>query len=110
MCFRNIKESVYIDLWCIIAETSTKYIRNTEINGEDNFKVMISVLAFPVYLDEMTQVGIILNCFLLVLYFYLLKTAFYILIDSNESINNSVEIYVQRSRIAFGFGNYNETK
>ncbi|KYQ52784.1 Telomere-associated protein RIF1, partial [Trachymyrmex zeteki] len=52
---KNIKESVYIDLWCIIAETSTKYIRNTEINGEDNFKVMISVLAFPVYLDEMTQ-------------------------------------------------------
>jgi len=63
MCFRSTKESVYIDLWCIIAEIFTKYIRSTEINGEDNFKIMLSVLSFPVYLDDMTQVCIILNIF-----------------------------------------------
>ncbi|KAG5333581.1 RIF1 protein, partial [Acromyrmex heyeri] len=52
---KSTKESVYIDLWCIIAEIFTKYIRSTEINGEDNFKIMLSVLSFPVYLDDMTQ-------------------------------------------------------
>ncbi|KYN11345.1 Telomere-associated protein RIF1 [Trachymyrmex cornetzi] len=52
---KSTKESVYIDLWCVIAEIFTKYIRSTEINGEDNFKIMLSVLSFPIYLDDMTQ-------------------------------------------------------
>ncbi|KAL6261612.1 hypothetical protein P5V15_006699 [Pogonomyrmex californicus] len=43
-------ELAYLELWSIIAETLTKYIRNSEVNGEDNFKSMKSILSFPFYM------------------------------------------------------------
>ncbi|XP_012529406.1 telomere-associated protein RIF1 isoform X2 [Monomorium pharaonis] len=46
---KDSNELAYIEVWSIVAEILTKYIRNTEINGDDNFKVMKSVLSFPFY-------------------------------------------------------------
>ncbi|XP_024886472.1 telomere-associated protein RIF1-like isoform X2 [Temnothorax curvispinosus] len=40
-------ELAYIEIWSMIAEILTKYIRNTEISGNDNFKVMVLILSFP---------------------------------------------------------------
>lgn len=40
-------ELAYIEIWSIVAEILTKYIRNTEINGNHNFQVMKLVLSFP---------------------------------------------------------------
>jgi len=64
-CYRDSNELIYIELWSIIAEILTKYIRNTEINGDDNFKVMKSVLSFPFHirLEDLEQVCINLKIF-----------------------------------------------
>ncbi|KAL0107662.1 hypothetical protein PUN28_014756 [Cardiocondyla obscurior] len=44
---KNSNELVYMELWSMIAEILTKYIRNTEINVNDNFQFMKSILSFP---------------------------------------------------------------
>ncbi|KYN04288.1 Telomere-associated protein RIF1 [Cyphomyrmex costatus] len=55
---KGLKETICLELWSIIAEILTKYIRSTEINGEDTFKIMKSVLSFPICLEDISQVQI----------------------------------------------------
>lgn len=94
MCCRD-NELIYIEFWSMIAEILTKYIRNTEINGNDNFKVMKSILSFPFHtsIEDLELVCIIYKLFSTMHLFA--ATAFlYInnLTDKNSS--NSVENYV----------------
>lgn len=51
MCCRDGNELVYVELWSMVAEILTKYIRNTEINGNDNFQIMKSILSFPFHIS-----------------------------------------------------------
>ncbi|XP_011698033.1 PREDICTED: telomere-associated protein RIF1 isoform X2 [Wasmannia auropunctata] len=55
---KDNNDLAYIELWSVIAEILTKYIRNTEINEDDNFKVMKSVLSFPFHicLEDLEQI------------------------------------------------------
>lgn len=85
MCYREVNELVYIEMWSIIAEVLTKYIRNTEINGDDNFKVMKLILSFPFHtcLEDLAVVCIILKIFSFITIHYthlFVVTAFFILI------------------------------
>lgn len=84
MCYRNNNELAYIELWSIVAEILTKYIRNTEISGDDNFKVMKSVLSFPFHicLEDLEQVHIIIKIFSFITTFISCTIAFYTLIIS----------------------------
>lgn len=85
MCYREVNELVYIEMWSIIAEILTKYIRNTEINGDDNFKVMKLILSFPFHtcLEDAALVCIILKiCSFVTIHIYLLRQLFCILIIS----------------------------
>lgn len=54
-----------MELWSMIAEILTKYIRNTEISENDNFEVMKSILSFPFHtsIKDLELVCIIFKIF-----------------------------------------------